>query len=177
MMDRRQSERAPAGARWYAVHTKPRLELSAELNLNAQGFAAFLPSVWKTVRHARRFRTARVAFFPRYLFVRLDLAQDRWRSVNGTFGVSRLVMEGDRPMAVQPGIVEDLLAMTGPDRVIAAGPDLVAGRRVEILSGPFAGCFGELARLDEGSRVRVLLDLLGGRVPLDLAVRALAPAA
>jgi transcriptional antiterminator RfaH len=167
-----------AGApRWYVVHARPRLELTAELNLGAQGFATFLPAVWKTVRHARQFRTVRVAFFPRYLFVRLDLAQDRWRSVNGTFGVSHLVMEGDRPTPVQPGIVEDLMALTGPDRCIAAAADLVAGGRVEILTGPFAGCFGELARLDEGSRVRVLLDLLGGRVPLDLAVGALAPAA
>ena len=60
--------------------------------------------------------------FPRYLFVVLDLDRDRWRSVNGTFGVARLVMmAGDRPQPAPHGVVEALVAL-------ADGRDVLRGR-------------------------------------------------
>jgi transcription antitermination factor NusG len=55
----------------------------------------------KTVRHARKVRAALGAYFPAYLFVRFDLTKDRWRSVNGTLGVSRLVGSENRPTAIE----------------------------------------------------------------------------
>ena len=83
--------------RWYAVHTLPFAEARAEGQLHRQGFRTFQPKRHKTVRHARRLSTVEAPYFPRYLFIVLDLARHQWRSVNGTFGVSRLVMRGDRP--------------------------------------------------------------------------------
>src|SRR2546425_10203415 len=77
------------GERWYAVHTLPQREAYAQGHLRNQRFATFLPKRRKTVRHARKLRAIEAAFFPRYLFVVLDLARDQWRSVNGTYGVSR----------------------------------------------------------------------------------------
>src|SRR5579862_8183633 len=78
------------GERWYAVHAQPFSELRAQGNLENQGFRTFVPKRHKTVRHARKLRTVESPFFPRYLFIVLDIERDRWRSVNGTFGVSRL---------------------------------------------------------------------------------------
>ena len=49
------------------------------------------PKRHKTVRHARRLSTVEAPFFPSYLFTVLDLTRHQWRSVSGTFGVSRLV--------------------------------------------------------------------------------------
>src|SRR5258705_10706704 len=96
--------------RWYAVHTLPFAEARAEGQLHRQGFRTFQPKRHKTVRHARRLSTVEAPFFPRYLFIGLDLARDRWRSVNSTFGVSRLVMWGDQPHPVPHGVVEALIA-------------------------------------------------------------------
>jgi transcription antitermination factor NusG len=76
--------------RWYAVYTLPFSELRAESQLRNQGFETFQPKRHKTVRHARRLSTVEAPFFPRYLFIVLDLARHQWHSVNGTFGVSRL---------------------------------------------------------------------------------------
>ncbi len=42
--------------------------------------------------------------------VRSGLNRDRWRPVNGTFGVSRLIMEGVRPKQVPLSVVEALAA-------------------------------------------------------------------
>jgi len=51
------------GARWYLVHTRPNSERKAEFNLQAQGFATFLPQIEKTIRHARRLKTVRRPLF------------------------------------------------------------------------------------------------------------------
>lgn len=91
------------GERWYVVYTLPVREMRARMHLENQGFRTFLPQRPKTVRHARKFSTVVAPFFPRYLFVVLDLGLDHWRSVNGTFGVANLIMQGDMPNPVPFG--------------------------------------------------------------------------
>jgi transcriptional antiterminator RfaH len=78
-------------------------------HLSRQGFRSFLPRYLKTVRHARKLRTVNAPIFPRYLFVALNLERDRWRSVNGTTGITNLFMAHDRPVPVPDGIVETLI--------------------------------------------------------------------
>jgi transcription antitermination factor NusG len=41
----------------------------------------------------------------------------------------------------------------------------VPGQPVRVLDGPCAGLVGQLDRLTGASRVRVLLDILGGQTP------------
>jgi transcription antitermination factor NusG len=81
-------------------------------------------------------------------------------------GVARLVMQADRPQPVPPGIVETLIASTGPDGLLQMRPQLKVGDRVRLTQGPFAEYLGMLERLDDSGRVRVLLDMLGRRVPI-----------
>ncbi|HEY7302237.1 MAG TPA: transcriptional activator RfaH [Xanthobacteraceae bacterium] len=161
-------ERAAANStRWYAASTQPHREARAALQLENQGFRAFLPKRVKTIRHARKLMDVTAPLFPRYIFVQLDLTRQPWRSVNGTFGVSSLIMQGERPHPVLPGIVESLLASAGADGVVQFHEDLEIGSKVRLLAGPFAEQLGILARLDDKGRVRVLLEIMGGRVPVD----------
>ena len=164
------------GERWYVVQTLPNREVNARAQLEAQGFRTFLPRYVKTVRHARKLMTVSAPFFPRYLFVALDLGRDRWRSVNGTFGVARLLMGDQCPMPVPSGVVESLAARCGPDGHLQLADRLAVGEQVRLLSGPFADMVGRLARLDGGGRVQVLLRLLGGEVAVTVARAALMPA-
>ncbi len=157
---RKDHEPAPA-PRWYVVHTQPHRERRAAANLERQGTRVFLPLIRKTVRHARQFRTVTAPFFARYLFVELVFGHDRWRHVNSTYGVSRLIMEGDGPKPAPPGVVEGLLARVDRDGVVATAATLKPGQRLEILTGPFAGLTGRLLTLDDRERVQMLLDVLG----------------
>lgn len=161
------------GERWYVVHTQPRREYRAQTQLAVQGFRSFLPQQRKTVRHARKLKTVSAPFFPRYLFVALDLSRDRWRSVNGTFGVASLVMGKEFPVAVPSGVVEGLGAACTADGHLRLGEALGLGDRVRVLSGPFADLVGELTRIDGVGRVTVLLRLLGGDVPVSISRVAL----
>ena len=156
------------GERWYAVRTQPARELRACLQLKNQNFQTFLPQGLKTVRHARKFTTVTAPFFPQYLFVVLDLTLHRWRSINGTMGVTSLVMQGDLPHPVPQGVVEALIGMTDTGGLLQFGQNLRLGDRVRLTAGPFAEKFAICERLDDGGRVRVLLDIMGGQISVQV---------
>jgi transcriptional antiterminator RfaH len=153
----------------------PFAEARAEDHLHRQGFRTFQPKRLKTVRHARKLNTVEAPFFPRYLFVVLDLARDRWRSINGTFGVSRLVMWGDQPHPVPRGVVETLIATADERGILQLASKLQVGGPVRLMAGPLAEQLAILDDLDDGGRVRVLLDILGRRVAISTAVNNVLP--
>jgi transcriptional antiterminator RfaH len=154
-----------SGERWYVAMTLPRKERLAATNLANQNYRNFLPIQLETRRHARKFRTVLAPVFPRYIFVILDVRQQRWRSVNGTLGVQRLITDGERPLAVAPGVVETLIQSSDQRGApIYKTDDLAVGGRVRLIAGPFAGSLGILQRLNGAGRVQVLLKLLGGAV-------------
>lgn len=161
------------GERWYVVRSLPRQEARAEFQLNRQGFPVFFPRVVKTVRHARKLRMAQSAVFPTYMFVALDVDRDRWRSVNGTGGVASLIMGAERPQPVPVGVVENLLDLMDDEGMVRFDRNLCEGQVVRVISGPFASAIGVLERLDANGRVRVLLDIMSGKVPAHLDRSAL----
>lgn len=137
----------------------------------------FLPRRQKTRRHARKIDVVLAPLFPGYLFVRLDLTRDQWRCVNGTYGVGRLVMQGDAPAPASRGVVEALRDACDKSGVLRLPRDeLKLGQSVRILTGAFADFIGEIDRLDDVGRIRVLLEIMGGRVPIVLPEGSVVPA-
>ena len=167
------------GPAWYAVQCQPHGETRAALNLERQGFETYYPRYLKTRRHARQLRRGAAPFFPRYLFVAFDLASQRWRSVNGTFGVSGLVGPRDRPSRVPEAIIASLRAREDEEGYISVAHPAErwkAGDPVRITgNNAFHGCSGLFEGLNDEDRVRVLLDLLGRKVRVTLDIAALEP--
>jgi transcription antitermination factor NusG len=153
--------------RWYVVKTLPRREIFAAEQLQNQGFTTFLPKQVKTVRHARRVRTGLAAFFPSYLFVELDVERERWRSINGTYGVSHLITHGERPIAAPAGVVEDIIASCDDRGIVVEGPWLKIGQEVRITHGPFVDHVAIIERFGNADGVRVLLEIMGATVPIE----------
>src|SRR5271154_5448708 len=91
------------GERWHVAQTLHHRENLANVHLVAQSFKVFLPRLRKTVRHSRKVRETISPVFPGYIFVALDVERDRWRSINGTFGVARLLSAEGRPIPVPGG--------------------------------------------------------------------------
>jgi transcription elongation factor/antiterminator RfaH len=152
------------GLRWYVAQTRARQESLAKMNLEAQKFEVFLPQILKTTRHARQLRTKKAAVFPGYLFIRLNPDHHRWRSVNGTIGVSRLLTANERPMPAPIGVVEALMGYVDDLGYCQLNRDLVAGQRVNVIQGPFVRLMGEVLSMDDKGRTRVLLEIMGGKV-------------
>lgn len=159
--------------RWYAVRAQPKKEHLAELHLHRQGFRPFLPKIPKVVRYPTRTETLSVPFFPGYLFVNLSLAQDRWRSVNGTIGVQNIVTFGDRPAPAPAGLIEALLAGASPNGEINLDETFERGNHVRVVGGPFDGHIGTFEGMADGDRVTILLRMLAREVAVRIAKTAI----
>jgi transcriptional antiterminator RfaH len=163
---------------WYVVHTHARGEAKAALNLARQGFATYLPRYLKRRRHARRVDVVPAPLFPRYLFVAIDIAVQRWRSIQSTFGVAQLVCNGDLPTPVPRAVVDDLRSNEDDKGFIHLSPplNLARGDKVRVLDGVFTSSLGLLEGMSDNERVTVLLDLLGRKVRVTMDLDAVAAA-
>jgi transcriptional antiterminator RfaH len=155
------------------VQTQPRAESRAAANLERQGFFVFYPRLRKTLRHARVTKQVLVSLFPSYIFVRRDVSAEAWRSINGTFGVVRLVANGDTPRPVPHGVVESLQARATEEGTLDWMATLHVGQAVRIVNGPLTDFCGQLEQLHDSGRVKVLLDLLGRSVSVETNREAL----
>lgn len=151
--------------RWHVVSALAKQEIRADENLKRQGFESWLPQFRKKRRHARRTEETASPLFPGYLFVRFDVETDRWRSINGTFGVVRVLCNCDEPIAVPDELVANLQARKDEAGFISLPVrNFKAGESVHVATGPFADLEGLFERTSGRDRVVLLFSLLGQKV-------------
>lgn len=163
---------------WYVVQTHSHCELKAVQHLTRQRFETYFPQYLKRRRHARRVDIVPAPLFPCYVFVTIDLSNQRWRSIQSTIGVTRLVCNGDKPTEVPISLVDEIKRQEGSDGYVAlrARPAFKPGEAIRIVEGAFAEYFGLFERLEDRERISVLLDLLGRKVRLTLNAENVAAA-
>ena len=148
---------------WHLVHTKPRQEQVALVNLQRQGYECYLPQ-WRVQKRSRgKLQQVTEPLFPRYLFIRLDSSDQgkSWAPVRSTLGVARLVRFGDRPAVVQ----DDLVALLRQREAAEPTQTLFsAGDSVVIQSGPLAGLEAVYQMPQGEQRALVLIEILSRRV-------------
>ena len=156
--------------RWYAVHTKPRQEDRVSWQLATQhGLRVFLPKLAVAKRRRNRRVSVIETLFPSYLFVHMPLEPGPWHAVKWTPGVKTLVGTGDVPVPVPDGAIDLLVERCADGNIVAWKSVFEAGAQVRIRYGPFAGLVGIFERsTTQAERVRVLLDLLGRQVPVEV---------
>lgn len=163
---------------WFVVQTQVNCEAKAAQNLVRQGFEVYLPRYLKRRRHARKIDFTAKPLFPRYMFVAIDLATQRWRSIQSTFGVSRLVSNGDRPAGVPDGVVSSLRRREDGNGFVKLehGPVFSRGDKVRVMAGAFVDSIALFEGACDRDRVSVLLDLLGQKVRVSLDMDMVAAA-
>ena len=153
-------------SRWYVVQTHINSEAKAASNLVRQGFGVYFPRYLKRRSHARKVDTVARPLFPRYLFVAIDLATQRWRSIQSTIGVSHLVSWRDSPASVSDDVVgalkqrEDEAGFVRLERRVNFSP----GDTVRLLEGAFTDSLALVEGINDRERVAILLDFLGRKV-------------
>jgi transcriptional antiterminator RfaH len=153
-------------ARWYVVQTQVNGEAKAAQNLRRQGYDVYLPRYLRRRRHARKVDFVARPLFPRYMFVAIDMATQRWRSIQSTFGVSRLVCNGDDPATVPNGVVGAIKAREDDKGFVRMDvrPTFAPGDKVRVLAGAFMDNAGLFNGMVDQDRVSILLDMLGQKV-------------
>lgn len=152
--------------RWYVVQTNLNSEGKAAANLCRQGFIVYLPRYLKRRSHARKVEVVARPLFPRYLFVAIDVASQRWRAIQSTLGVSHLICRHDGPVAVEDSVVNALRAREDEAGYVqfVRRSSFSPGDQVRIVEGAFADTLALVEGASDHDRVAVLLDLLGRKV-------------
>ncbi len=146
---------------WFVVHTKPRQEARAQLNLERQGFTCFLPTFAKEKLTKQALEVVKEPLFARYLFIELDtqISGKSWSPIRSTLGVSKLVSFGTEPARVDPELIHIL---RDQENQLTQAPKSLyqPGEPVEIKEGAFKGVQA-IYEMDDGeSRAMVLIELL-----------------
>jgi transcriptional antiterminator RfaH len=166
------------GSEWFVVQTQVNSEAKAARNLVRQGFEIYLPRYLKRRSHARKIDKVAAPLFPRYLFVRIDMATQRWRAIQSTFGVSHLVLNGSDPARVSEKVLGVLKAREDDNGFVKLDqrPKFALGEKVRVLAGAFAENLGLFDGLADRDRIAILLDLLGRKVRVSLEADMVAAA-
>jgi len=145
---------------WSVALTKAQLEHTAAENLHRQGFDTYIPKYSQGVGKESKIRL----LFPRYIFV---LITDRWHCINGTRGVSRLILTTEnRPAVVPDKAIDDIKSREVKGLVQLTPKDkFQPGDQVRLEQGSVL-MYGVVEGMRDADRVRVLIDLLGRKVPV-----------
>jgi transcription antitermination factor NusG len=107
--------------------------------------------------------------FPNYIFARLDLKLQYYK-VKWTRGVSKILGTGDGPVPVSEKVIKSIKERVGKDNLVKLEEELTEGDIVQITSGPFKELSGIFQKkMSDNGRVRILLNLIGLEVPVQIS--------
>jgi transcriptional antiterminator NusG len=176
---------APAGARWFALHTlsgqEGKVKTYIEKFKKAEElddfiFEVLLPTeIVSEVKGGKKSTKVR-KLYPGYVFIQARLFDDEgklinkpWYFVKETTGVIGFV-GGDRPAALRQSEIDEIYA-----RIEAASGKEVpkvqysAGEEVKITDGAFASLTGRIDEIDpERGKLKVSVSIFGRFTPVEL---------
>ena len=154
---------------WFVIHTKPRDEHRVKNHFEGMEIETLLP-LCETFQYSHG-RMSRVInpLFPNYLFARLDLERHYYK-VKWTRGVNRILGAGNEPIPISEKVIWMLKDRMGDDNTVKLLDELQEGDLVQITSGPLRDLIGVFQRRSSsGERVKILLNLIGVDVPVQIS--------
>jgi transcription antitermination factor NusG len=107
--------------------------------------------------------------FPGYVFFRIPTGFAEWDIIRWAPGVRRMLQEDGEPASLSDEIVGRLRQRLAERSLVPTMSRLRQGDRLVIESGPLRMVDAIFDKeLDTGARLRILIDLLGRRVPVEV---------
>lgn len=151
---------------WYAAYTSANHEKRVAEQLTRRSVEHFL-ALYQTVRRWKDRRVKlELPLFPGYVFVRIAL-NDRLQVLQVP-GVAKLVGFRGTPTALPTEEIDALRTSLAGGVRAEPHPYLVAGRRVRVRSGSFAGMTGILVKRKNRVRFVVSLELIQRSIAVEM---------
>ncbi len=145
---------------WKVLFVKPRTEKKVLEYCSLYGIPVYLPLREKTHVVQRRKVTVKVPVFPGYVFASFGHGQ-RLQLLQTNLLVR--VLEPENPRRMLRDLIMVRRALRANPSLEAAKP-LTCGRLVRVISGPFMGVEGRVARLAGKVKVVLNIDMIGQAV-------------
>ena len=154
---------------WYVIHTKPGNEHRVETNLSNQEMEVFLPLLESFQYSSGKMIQKVKPLFPNYLFAKLDIDLHYYK-VKWTRGVNKILGNGSGPLPISEKVIQTIKERMGENDLVRLDDALVQGTVVQFTSGPFKDLMGVFdKKMSDGKRVKVLLNLIGVDVPVQVS--------
>jgi len=150
---------------WTVAQTQPLRERLAIDELEKAGFDVYFPKI----RFRANGRWRITGLFPSYLFIQIN---DCWWAARWCRGVIRLLgPDGASPARLHESVIGEIRRLEKNGFVIPESKEkkLKRGQRVRIESGRFSGQFAYYEGQGKHERIKVLMEMLGGMVVVELA--------
>jgi transcriptional antiterminator RfaH len=163
--------------RWYVIQAKPRQEAIACENLERQGFDCFYPRIRQCKRRRGKINHLLEAYFPGYLFIRLDMASDNISPIRSTTGVSQLVKIGDMAVPVPNQVMQQLFLRFDHEAVFDnTKTTFCKGQKVSVEEGILASTEALFESINGEERAYVLMNILGRQTRVSMPIVSLSVA-
>lgn len=168
-----------AQKQWYIVHTYSGFEERVRENLNqrieALGMRAKfgeikIPTETLIEMKGGKKREVQRKFFPGYILVEMDMADDAWHLVKNTPKVTGFVGTGKKPTPLTPEEVDQILTQVVITKEKPKPKHVYEhGEHVRIIDGPFSNFTGvvEEVNLDRNT-LKVMVTIFGRSTPVEL---------
>ncbi len=160
---------------WFTAQTHIRSEIKAAFHLKRQGFETYIPQYLKLRRHARKRDMVKSPLFPRYIFIAFDIHREHWRSINSTIGISQIICHGDKPAVLADKLINEIRAREDEkgnvsiNKIIPFSP----GQAVQIIKGALVDQMGIFECSSGEERVKILLNLLGRPMKVEIPLESI----
>lgn len=168
---------------WHAVHTAPQMEFECANLLIRQGYRAWYPHCWQTIRRAKETVDVRRPVFVRYIFLGVPEGKGILGAQWTRFVTSIIAVAGE-PLEIPARSMQAMMSKCQADGYMPSADDLQAltkwevGQAVRIKLGTVEGLAAQIAALDGRSQIEVEVEMFGAirRVKVDESrVEALDP--
>jgi transcription antitermination factor NusG len=152
---------------WFAIRTRSRFEFAVKDELNRRNIEAWLPTFREESRWSDRVAVVTRPLFPGYLFARAPV--HRANSIRSTRGVADILSIDQQPVPVSDEEIENLRRLVDSPKGAKSCP-YVAGSRVRVKSGPFAGVEGVITRVKNAATLTIPVEILGRSVSVEIDI-------
>lgn len=157
---------------WLVLRTRSRHENAVEGVLQQKCITAYLPK-YKVVRSWKgRKRVVELPLFPGYVFVRPR--EDQYEGMRYIRGACGLVFADSKPATLAEKDLEAVKVLVDSGAALTVDPELVTGRRVKVVAGPFMGVEGELVCVKDQDLLVINVDMLSSSVRVEVDRDAIA---
>src|SRR4051812_98383 len=168
-----------AQKQWYIVHTYSGFEERVRENLNQRIDALGMRDKFGEIKiptetliemKGGKKREVQRKFFPGYILVEMDMADDAWHLVKNTPKVTGFVGTGKKPTPLTPEEVDQILTQVVTTKEKPKPKHVYEhGEHVRIIDGPFTNFTGvvEEVNLDRNT-LKVMVTIFGRSTPVEL---------
>ena len=142
---------------WFVAHTRPRCEKKLAEFCERNGFMVSMPCYRSVRKYDRKTVIFKKPLFPNYVFLRLEPGQ-RQKVYQSDYVANLLDVPDQALFSAQ---LSDILLSLETDLEIVRAPQIVAGARVKITSGPLRGLEGYVENRSGVTYVNLRLDFIG----------------